>query len=168
MRYLTLLLLLLITGCTTAQVEEKASDFYYNWVVSSSSPSQMAANATYMSNVIYTYYSADYEAKNAMGNLLKDGRPYYSAASDWSWFPVDTIFEINGKQYIIDDTEGKLIGSKILAFYIPNVSKEDMSKIGYSYGNIKILQWGSYEKSYKILKAIQDNSQIEEFFAKIP
>lgn len=168
MKYIKLFLLVCLTGCTTAQVEEKASNFYYNWLVPSSSPSQMAANAIYMSNVIWTYYSADYGAKNAMGNTLKDGRPYYSAASDWSWFPVDTIFEIEGKQYIIDDTEGKLIGSKILALYVPNVSRQDMSKIGYTYGNIKILQWGSYEKSHRILKAIKDNSQFEEFFAKIP
>lgn len=168
MKYIKLYLSIILTGCTTSQVEEKTSNFYYNCLVPSSSPSQMAANAIYMSNVIYTYYSADYGAKNAMGNLLKDGRPYYSAASDWSWLPVDTIFEMNGRRYIIDDTEGKLIRSRILALYIPNISRQDMSKVGYSYGSIKILQWGNYEKSYKILKAVQNDSRFEEFFAKIP
>lgn len=168
MKSIIFLSLILLSGCTTTQVEENASNFYYNWLVPSSSPSQMSAHAIYMSNVIYTYYSADYGAKNAMGNLLKDGKPYYSAASDWSWLPVDTIFEVNGKQYIIDDTEGKLIGSKILALYVPNASRQEMAKTGYTYGNIKILQWGSYDKSYRIIKALQNHSEFEEFFAKIP
>jgi len=87
---------------------------------------------------------------NAVGMYLS-GRNVVSAASDWSRFPLGTRFRLvdTNQEYIIDDYGGALIGTNTIDLF--KNSRLDMKRWGVRHVDIDILQWGSEERSVKIL-----------------
>src|SRR3954451_11319696 len=105
-----------------------------------------------MARVRTTAYSHGEEGgrRNAVGKVLS-GKHVMSAASDWSRFPLGTRFRIVGTtdEYIIDDYGTALIGTNTIDLY--KTSRLDMKRWGVRHVDIDILEWGSNEKSLKIL-----------------
>ena len=87
---------------------------------------------------------------NAVGKRLS-GQHVMSAASDWSRFPLGTHFRIVGtsEEYVIDDYGTALVGTNTIDLYKP--SRLDMSRWGVRHVDIDILEWGSEQKSLKVL-----------------
>jgi len=102
----------------------------------------------------YTHTEADslqYGKKTAAGTTLKYGR-VKSAAADWSRFPYGTIFKIDGDRtiYQVDDYGSALVGTSTIDIYKP--CKRTMRHWGVRKVDIKILRWGSYQKSLDIME----------------
>jgi 3D (Asp-Asp-Asp) domain-containing protein len=118
----------------------------------------------------YTHTEADhieYGARSAVGSGLKYGK-VRSAAADWSVYPVGTVFQIEGDSslYIVDDYGSALVGTKTIDLYKP--SQGAMSKWGARKVNIKIVKWGSYEKSLAILRPRQHKaSHVREMVTRL-
>jgi hypothetical protein len=74
-----------------------------------------------------------------------------SAAADWSRFPLGTRFEImnTGEIYEICDYGSALIGKNTIDLY--KESRREMRSWGARYVDIKILRWGSPQKSLEVL-----------------
>src|SRR5207249_9891576 len=87
---------------------------------------------------------------NARGTFLS-ARQVMSAASDWSRFPLGTRFRIatTNEEYMIDDYGMALVGTDTIDLY--KSSRLDMKHWGVRYVDIDILQWGSEERSLKVL-----------------
>ena len=87
---------------------------------------------------------------NAIGTHLS-GCHVMSAASDWSRFPLGTRFRIaaTNEEYIIDDYGMALVGTDTIDLY--KSSRLDMRQWGVRHVDIDILQWGSEERSLKVL-----------------
>lgn len=111
--------------------------------------------ATYykVKTTAYSHVEADslkYGVKNAAGSNLKYGL-VRSAASDWSVFPLGTVFQIEGEPYIyqIDDYGSALVGTKTIDLYRP--CKAGIKEWGARNVKIKVVKWGSYSRSMAIL-----------------
>jgi 3D (Asp-Asp-Asp) domain-containing protein len=89
--------------------------------------------------------------RNAVGVRLS-GANVMSAASDWSRFPLGTRFQIVGTpdRYVIDDYGGALIGTNTIDLY--KTSRSAMRQWGVRHVDIDVIEWGSKEKSLKVLK----------------
>lgn len=100
-----------------------------------------------------TSYSKAHDGipRNALSTRLKTG-PIYSAGADWSRFPVGTKFRVreNGRTYVVDDYGSALVGRDVIDLYTPSL--REMRRWGRRKVTIDILAWGSYQKSYSILK----------------
>ena len=118
----------------------------------------------------YTHTESDhieYGARSAVGTGLKYGK-LRSAAADWSIYPVGTVFQIEGdaNMYIVDDYGSALVGTKTIDLYKP--SESAMAKWGARKVNIKIIKWGSYEKSLTILKPRQNKaSHVKQMVSRL-
>lgn len=102
----------------------------------------------------YTHTERDHivhGTSTAIGSNLKYGQ-VKSAASDWSVFPVGTVFKIDGDSsvYQIDDYGSALVGTNNIDLYKP--SKESMNDWGARHVNINVLKWGSFRQSLAIMK----------------
>jgi 3D (Asp-Asp-Asp) domain-containing protein len=102
----------------------------------------------------YTHSESDhiiYGARTAVDTPLKFGN-VRSAATDWSVYPVGTIFQIEGLPYIyqVDDYGSALVGTNTIDIYQPN--KDSMKAWGVRNVNIRVLRWGSFSKSLAIMK----------------
>lgn len=103
----------------------------------------------------YTHSEADhvkYGRKTAIGTQLKSHVQYTSAASDWSFLPVGTVFSIKGTphKYIVDDYGSALVGTKTIDIYCP--SRRAMNKWGVKFVDISIECMGDYRKSLLVLQ----------------
>src|SRR5947207_12639149 len=109
-------------------------------------------NPRRIQNVRTTAYARgeDGGRHNAIGARLSKAK-CCSAASDWSRFPLGTKFRIVGtkNEYIIDDYGSALIGTNTIDLYKP--SRLEMRRWGVRHVDIDILQWGSDERSLKVL-----------------
>ena len=102
----------------------------------------------------YTHTESDhiiYGARTAVDTPLKYG-VVRSAATDWSVYPVGTIFQIEGLPYIyqVDDYGSALVGTNTIDIYQPN--KDSMKAWGVRNVNIRVLRWGSFSKSLAIMQ----------------
>ncbi|MCU0781899.1 MAG: 3D domain-containing protein [Akkermansiaceae bacterium] len=102
----------------------------------------------------YTHTEADhlaYSNKNATGTPLQYGQRVRSAAADWSFYPVGTVFRISGLPYlyVIDDYGSALTVSGTIDIYKP--SKALMKEWGRREVEIHVVRWGSFERSAEIL-----------------
>ncbi|MEM8956126.1 MAG: 3D domain-containing protein [Verrucomicrobiota bacterium] len=90
-----------------------------------------------------------------------------SAAADWSRFPVGTVFKIEGMPYVyeVDDYGSALVGTDTIDLYKPSMSQ--MRDWGVRHVDIKVLRWGSYERSYSILKDRTKASHVREMVRDI-
>lgn len=102
----------------------------------------------------YSHLEADslqYGRKSAAGNDLKYGSQVRSAAADWSKYPMGTRFMIEGLpyQYVVDDYGSALVGTETIDIYKPDM--RTMGQWGVRNVPVKVLEWGSFEESRKIL-----------------
>jgi 3D (Asp-Asp-Asp) domain-containing protein len=103
----------------------------------------------------YTCSEADhiqYGSKNAAGTYLRYSDKVRSAAADWSFYPVGTVFRIKGmpQLYVIDDYGSALTGTGTIDMYQP--SRAMMNQWGRRNVEISIVQWGCFKRSAEILK----------------
>jgi len=92
-----------------------------------------------------------YGSKNATGTQLRYSNRVRSAAADWSFYPVGTVFRIAGLPYlyVVDDYGSALTGTGTIDIYKP--SKDVMNQWGRRNVEVTIVQWGSFTRSAEIL-----------------
>ncbi|MFT4640967.1 MAG: 3D (Asp-Asp-Asp) domain-containing protein [Verrucomicrobiales bacterium] len=115
----------------------------------------------------YTHTESDhiaYSNKTAIGTNLKYYSGVRSAAADWSKYPVGTRFQIVGNKqiYEIDDYGSALVGKNTIDLYKPTRGK--MNAWGARDVRIKIIKWGSYERSKEILKDRTAYSHVRKMY----
>jgi len=103
----------------------------------------------------YTCSEADhiqYGSKNAAGTYLRYSDKVRSAAADWSFYPVGTVFRVKGlpQLYVIDDYGAALTGTGTIDMYHPTRSM--MNQWGRRNVEISVVKWGSFERSAEILR----------------
>jgi len=121
----------------------------------------------------YSHLEADslkYGRKSAAGNDLKYGSRVRSAAADWSKYPVGTRFVIEGLpyEYVVDDYGSALSGTETIDIYKPNIS--GIGDWGVRNVPIRVLEWGSFEKSREILdgrKHVRHADHVREMLNEI-
>jgi len=134
-------------------------------IFSRKKPTELAVRTT-----AYTHSEADhikYGRKTAAGGTLKYGRKYSSAAADWSKFPLGTKFKIDGMNttFVVDDYGSALVGTETIDIYKP--SRSAMNQWGVKHVDIKILEYGDFEKSRNILKDRTKYSHVRQMLAGI-
>jgi 3D (Asp-Asp-Asp) domain-containing protein len=118
----------------------------------------------------YSHVEADslkYGKANAMGTTLRYDT-VRSAASDWSVFPVGTVFKIKGMPnviYRIDDYGSALVGTRTIDIYHP--CRPSMNSWGVRHVEIEVLRWGSYAKSLEILNPRTKYSHVRSMVTSI-
>jgi 3D (Asp-Asp-Asp) domain-containing protein len=121
-----------------------------------------------MSNVRTTAYTRKETGgpRNALGTYLS-GHHVMSAAADWSVFPVGTRFRIvsTREEYIIDDYGTALVGSNTIDLYKP--TKLEMKRWGVRNVDIDVLQWGSEEKSLRVLGPRAKHAQVQKMMVSL-
>lgn len=92
-----------------------------------------------------------YGSKNAAGTNLRYTDRVRSAAADWSFYPVGTVFRIKGMNqlYVVDDYGSALTGTGTIDMYQP--SKALMNQWGRRNVEVSVVQWGSFTRSAEIL-----------------
>lgn len=93
-----------------------------------------------------------YGCKSALGSDLSYGARR-SAAADWSRYPLGTRFRIVGDsydcEYRIDDYGKALVGTNTIDLYKP--TRGAMNAWGCRQVVIEVIEWGSFEKSLRIM-----------------
>lgn len=117
----------------------------------------------------YTHTESDhvqYGTASAAGDHLKYGR-VRSAATDWSVYPVGTVFQIEGDPYVyeVDDYGSALVGTNTIDLYKPD--KSEMKGWGVRSVNIKVLRWGSFSKSLAIMRERTKNDHVRKMVQRI-
>jgi 3D (Asp-Asp-Asp) domain-containing protein len=117
----------------------------------------------------YTHSERDhrkYGAATATGERLKYGT-VRSAATDWSVYPVGTVFKIDGEPYLyqVDDYGSALVGTNTIDLYKP--SKGAMNAYGSKKVNIEVVKWGSFSKSLAIMKPRLKYPHIKQMVKRI-
>lgn len=103
----------------------------------------------------YTHTESDhlaYGKLSAYGNVLRSGERYNSAAADWSFLPIGTVFRIRGHgptYFVVDDYGSALTGKGVVDLYFETT--EEMNRWGARKVEIEILRVGDYRASYRIL-----------------
>ena len=92
-----------------------------------------------------------YGNKNATGTELRYTNRVRSAAADWSFYPVGTIFRIKGlpQLYVVDDYGSALTGTGTIDIYKPR--KDIMNLWGRRTVEVTVVQWGSFKRSAELL-----------------
>jgi len=118
----------------------------------------------------YTCSEADhliYGSSNATGTPLRYTNRVRSAAADWSFYPVGTVFRVSGLPYlyVVDDYGSALTTSGTIDIYKP--SKELMNTWGRREVEITIVQWGSFNRSAEILSKRTRYDHCKRMFANL-
>ena len=137
-----------------------------------STPSKPMRNATRITSVkttAYTHRERDHiqcGPKTAVGTPLKYGR-VRSAAADWSVYPVGTVFQIEGEPYVyeVDDYGSALVGTNTIDLYKPD--SRGMNAWGSRRVNIRVIKWGSFQRSLSIMKPRTSNGYIRKMVDRI-
>jgi 3D (Asp-Asp-Asp) domain-containing protein len=145
--------LLFAVGCTTSQQGSKNRN-----IATVGSTKKVRTTA-------YTHTEAG-GRKNALGTRLAAGS-VKSAAADWSHYPVGTKFQIinTGEVYQVDDYGSALIGTGTIDLYKP--SRITMRNWGVRVVDIKILEWGSPEKSIALLQPRARHAHVREMISSL-
>ena len=117
----------------------------------------------------YTYGAAEngaHPGSKAIGSPLQAGK-LSSAAADWSRWPLGTRFRVveTGREYIIDDTGGAMVGTNTIDLFKPN--SRAMSRWGTRHVTIEILEWGSPEESLEVLMERRRFPHVREMVSKL-
>lgn len=90
--------------------------------------------------------------KSAIGTKLNHSGPMYSAAADWSWMPLGTVFRMKdtGRTYKVEDYGSALVGRQTVDIYMPNDAK--MNAWGVRQVDIEIIEMGCFKKSLSVLE----------------
>ncbi|MCF7674761.1 MAG: 3D domain-containing protein [Akkermansiaceae bacterium] len=118
----------------------------------------------------YTCSESDhliYGNSNATGTPLRYTNRVRSAAADWSFYPVGTVFRIAGlpQLYVVDDYGSALTTSGTIDIYTPN--KSSMKNWGRRDVEITIVQWGSFNRSAEILSKRTGYNHCRRMFANL-
>jgi len=136
-------------------------------------PLRLPAGVDQLANVRTTAYCHDesdhlaYGHLNAVGTFLKYGA-LRSAAADWSRYPVGTRFRIAsepGVVYEVDDYGSALVGTGTIDLYRPTQAK--MNDWGVRNVDIEVIQWGSYERSQRLLHGRTHYPHVRQMFNDI-
>lgn len=108
-----------------------------------------------------------YGSKNAAGTNLRYSDRVRSAAADWSFYPVGTVFKIKGLNhlYVVDDYGSALTGTGTIDMYQP--SKELMNQWGRRNVEISVVQWGSFKRSAELLAGRTGFAHCRQMLANI-
>ena len=94
-----------------------------------------------------------YGNKTAIGTQLKHNK---SIATDWSRIPLGTKLKIDGIVYHVEDYGSGMIRRPLdeaPTVDIYKTSRKQMNNWGVRYfADVEIIEWGSFEKSAKLLK----------------
>jgi 3D (Asp-Asp-Asp) domain-containing protein len=118
----------------------------------------------------YTCSEADhliYGSKNAAGTNLRYSKLVRSAAADWSFYPVGTVFRIKGMKqlHVVDDYGSALTGTGTIDMYQP--SKNLMNQWGRRNVQVSVVQWGSFKRSAEILSKRTKYSHCRQMLSNI-
>jgi 3D (Asp-Asp-Asp) domain-containing protein len=118
----------------------------------------------------YTCSEADhiqYGSKNAAGTNLRFSNKVRSAAADWSFYPVGTVFRVKGmpQLFVVDDYGSALTGTGTIDMYKP--SRAMMNQWGRRNVEITVVQWGSFERSAEILSHRTKHAHCRQMLANI-
>ena len=108
-----------------------------------------------------------YGSKNAIGTNLRYSDKVRSAAADWSFYPVGTVFRVKGmpQLFVVDDYGSALTGTGTIDMYMP--SKAHMNAWGRRNVEISVVQWGSFKQSAEILSSRKKFSHCARMLANI-
>lgn len=108
-----------------------------------------------------------YGSKNAAGTDLRYSDRVRSAAADWSFYPVGTVFRVKGmpQLYVIDDYGSALTGTGTIDMYQP--SRDLMNKWGRRNVEISIVRWGSFTRSAELLSGRTKFDHCRQMLANI-
>ncbi len=108
-----------------------------------------------------------YGSKNATGTELRYTQRVRSAAADWSFYPVGTVFRIKGlpQLYVVDDYGSALTGTGTIDIYKP--SKDIMNEWGRRTVEVTVVQWGSFKRSADLLAQRLKFPHCRQMFANI-
>lgn len=108
-----------------------------------------------------------YGSMNAAGTPLRYTDRVRSAAADWAFYPVGTVFRIKGMQqlFVVDDYGSALTGTGTIDIYTP--SKAHMAAWGRRNVEISVVQWGSMARSAELLSKRQSFSHCKQMYAAI-
>lgn len=117
----------------------------------------------------YTHSESDhlqYGSKTAVGTPLKYGS-VRSAATDWSVYPVGTVFQIEGQPYLyeVDDYGSALVGTNTIDLYKPN--RNEMNNWGTRNVSIRVVKWGSFSRSLAIMRGREKNQHVRKMVQRI-
>ena len=118
----------------------------------------------------YTCSEADhvqYGSSNAIGTTLKYNNRVRSAAADWSFYPLGTVFKIKGQSqlYVVDDYGSALTGTGTIDMYHP--TRDWMNAWGRRSVEIVVVQWGSLERSAEVLSKRTKYPHCRQMFVNI-
>ena len=104
--------------------------------------------------------------RNAIGRRLSSSSEK-SASADWARFPLGTKFQIigTGDVYRVDDYGSALVRKQTIDLYKP--SRMSMRNWGVRYVDIKILEWGSLEKSLEVLLPRSHNPHVRTMISDL-
>ena len=90
-----------------------------------------------------------------------------SAATDWSVYPVGTVFKIEGEPHLyqVDDYGSALVGTNTIDLYKP--TRSAMNAWGSKKVNIQVVKWGSFSKSLAIMKPRTKYPHIRQMVQRI-
>jgi 3D (Asp-Asp-Asp) domain-containing protein len=144
-------------------------------ILSTAAASALAANADLQDGASARIRTTAYTAtepngggfKSAIGTPLSHSGPVYSAAADWSWMPLGTVFRMKdtGRTYKVEDYGSALVGKKTVDIYMPN--DERMNAWGVRQVDVEIIEMGSFEKSLAVLKPRQKSSHVRKMVASL-
>jgi 3D (Asp-Asp-Asp) domain-containing protein len=108
-----------------------------------------------------------YGSSNATGTPLRYTDRVRSAAADWSFYPVGTVFRISGLPYlyVVDDYGSALNGTGTIDIFTPNDAT--MKAWGRRNVEVTIVQWGSFTRSAEILAKRTKHNHCRAMLANI-
>lgn len=108
-----------------------------------------------------------YGSSNATGTPLRYSDRVRSAAADWSFYPVGTVFRIAGLPhlYVVDDYGSALTGTGTVDLYKP--SKALMNEWGRRNVELTVVQWGSFTRSAEILSQRTQHPHCRQMLANL-
>ena len=108
-----------------------------------------------------------YGSKNATGTELRYSNRVRSAAADWSFYPVGTVFRIKGLPYlyVVDDYGSALTSTGTIDIYKPDHAT--MNAWGTRKIEATVVQWGSFTRSAELLSKRTSYGHCREMLANI-
>jgi 3D (Asp-Asp-Asp) domain-containing protein len=150
---------LVLTGCAGTSSGEPRSGAKYGPV--SSTP---ATGRVMLVRTTAYHHSEPGGRATAVGGYL---RATHSAASDWSWLPAGTRFQIleTGEDYVIEDYGSALVGRKTIDIY--KATRQAMNNWGVRHVHIRIIELGSYPVSLRVLEPRQRYGHVRAMVAEL-
>jgi 3D (Asp-Asp-Asp) domain-containing protein len=150
--------------CTAAFLSAAASVFAARDI-----DNQIGQRIENVRTTAYTHGATEngaYPKSNAIGTRLKSGA-LSSAAADWSHWPLGTRFRVveTGREYIIDDTGGAVVGTNTIDLFKPN--SRAMHRWGVRDVTIEILEWGSPEEGMEVLMYRRKSRPARKMFERL-